>query len=43
MEINASVWSMTTEPPEGKRTLCPNADSICDSIWYRLNRGIGSV
>ena len=31
--VNASVTSMTIEPPEGKRTSRWKADSICDSIW----------
>jgi len=30
--VNASVTSMTIEPPDGKRTSRWNADSICDSI-----------
>ncbi|CNT60636.1 Uncharacterised protein [Salmonella enterica subsp. enterica serovar Bovismorbificans] len=33
MAVNASVLSMTMEPPEGRRTSRWNADSICDSIW----------
>ena len=30
---SASVWSITREPPDGRRTSRRNADSIWDSIW----------
>ncbi len=33
IEIMASVWSITIEPPEGSCTSRENADWICDSIW----------
>ncbi len=33
IEINASVRSITIEPPDGKETSRVNAVSICDSIW----------
>ena len=42
IETNASVWSITMLPPDGSVTLCANADSICDSIWNRVNNGTGS-
>ena len=39
---SASVWSMTSAPPEGRRTSRRKADSICDSIWKRVNSGTRS-
>ena len=33
MEVRASPWSMTMEPPEGRRTSRWKADSIWLSIW----------
>ncbi|GBF31316.1 hypothetical protein MnTg04_01276 [bacterium MnTg04] len=39
MEISASVWSMTTLPPDGRITLCEKADWIWLSIWKRVNSG----
>ena len=33
MEVRASVWSITIEPPEGSRTSRWKADSIWLSIW----------
>ncbi len=41
IETIASVWSIITEPPEGKRTSRWNADSIWLSIWKRVNNGVG--
>ena len=32
-ETSASVGSMAMEPPDGRRTSRPKADSICPSIW----------
>ena len=43
IETNASVGSITIEPPEGRRTSRWKAVSICVSIWKRLNRGVESV
>ena len=41
-DTSASVWSMTMEPPEGRRTVWSKAPSIRLSIWYRLNSGTRS-
>ncbi len=41
METSASVWSMTIDPPEGRRTVWLKADSIWLSIWKRENSGTG--
>ena len=41
--VSASVWSMTSAPPEGRRTVRSYAFSICDSIWKRLKSGVSSV
>ena len=40
MEVSASVWSMTTDAPDGRRTSRLNADSICCSTWKRENSGM---
>ncbi len=39
----ASVWSITSMPPEGRRTSRRNADSIWLSIWKRVKSGILST
>ena len=40
--VRASVWSITIEPPEGRRTVRSKACSICVSIWKRENSGVVS-
>ncbi len=42
MAVSASVWSITIEPPDGRRTVRSNAFSICVSIWKRENSGVVS-